>query len=188
MFTNVDPEAGVSSIATNTAAILGEVYQQDERSSVLLIDANYRSQSPPLALSGVKQGDALARYMAGNQPLSESIQSSSLTRVDLLLGRSPDSSWMTRLPEKQLKARMQELRETYRWVLLDMPTMDLPESLTWSGVCDGVILVIEAGKTRRYAAHAAVERMKSHNANLLGCVINKRKQVIPEFVYRWLFK
>jgi hypothetical protein len=103
MFTNVDPEAGVSSIVNHTAGILGEVYQQDERSSVLLIDANYRSQTPPQVLSGVKQGDALSRYMTGGCPLAECVQQSSLTRVDLLLGRSPDSSWMTRMPEKQLR-------------------------------------------------------------------------------------
>ncbi|MCB1048038.1 MAG: hypothetical protein KDC10_12635 [Calditrichaeota bacterium] len=188
MFTNVDAEAGVSSIVTHTAGILGEVYQQDDRSSVLIVDANYRSQTPPMALAGLKRGDALARFMTGDESIEACVQASELTRVDMLLGRSPDSSWMTRLPEKQLRARMQQLREHYRWVLLDMPPMDTPESLTWSAVCDGVILIIEAGKTRRYAAQAAVERMKSHNANLLGCVINKRQQVIPEFIYRWLFK
>ncbi len=188
LFTALDPGAGTSTLVHHTAGMLAQVHQKTDQNKVLLIDANYRSTSPPMAAANAVGLDGLPRYVLQEEDLDSCRQTSLLPGVDLLLGRSSEAHWMSRITAERLHSRLELLKERYGWILLDMPSADMPECLSWSGVCDGVVMIVESGRTRRYAAQATVDRLKSHNANLLGCVINKRRQVIPEFIYRWLFK
>ena len=51
---------------------------------------------------------------------------------------------------------------------------------------DGVILVVEAEKTRWQVALNVKEKILQHGGNLLGVVFNKRQFYIPNFIYKYL--
>jgi Mrp family chromosome partitioning ATPase len=51
---------------------------------------------------------------------------------------------------------------------------------------DGVLLVLEAGKTRRHVAIRAKKELEEAGGKLLGVVLNKRRYHIPERVYKRL--
>jgi len=51
---------------------------------------------------------------------------------------------------------------------------------------DGVILGLEAHRTRRIAARITKERLQAANVRLLGVVLNQRTFPIPEGIYRKL--
>ena len=54
------------------------------------------------------------------------------------------------------------------------------------GLCDGIVLVVEANSTRRVAAQKVKERLHAANARLLGAVLSDRTFPIPEAIYRKL--
>ncbi len=70
----------------------------------------------------------------------------------------------------------------------DLTIIDYPQELFANGpsmmsMVDGVIIVVEAEKTRWQAALGLKEKIVSEGGNVLGVVFNKRRHYIPQFIY-----
>ncbi len=171
---------GVSTVAANLAASLSE----HSSGAVLLVDANIRSpslhrifrtkQSPGLA-------DVLSCEHEGNGD-------------DLIIHRTADLSFVTAgsargpLPETALPERLGHFlhtaRQDYRFTVVDMPALEedgAPVQL--AGVCDGVILVVEAERLRWEVIRQAKQHLQEWNVNVLGVLLNKRRFPVPEWIY-----
>lgn len=68
---------------------------------------------------------------------------------------------------------------------LDAPTTST-NSLYPASLLDGVILLVEAGVTRWQVATLARQQLEEAQVHLLGMVLNKRRYVIPDCIYRLL--
>ena len=51
---------------------------------------------------------------------------------------------------------------------------------------DGVMLIIESGKTRKQVAIKAKQELENAGAKVLGVILNRRKHYIPDWVYKRL--
>jgi Mrp family chromosome partitioning ATPase len=51
---------------------------------------------------------------------------------------------------------------------------------------DGIILVLDAEKTKWRVARHVRERIEIAGGNILGVVFNKRRYHIPQFIYKYL--
>ena len=51
---------------------------------------------------------------------------------------------------------------------------------------DGVVLVLESGKTRQQVSLEAKKQLEEAGGTILGVVLNKRKYYIPDWIYRRL--
>jgi Mrp family chromosome partitioning ATPase len=72
----------------------------------------------------------------------------------------------------------------YDFVLVDCPAVNVYEgSASIAALCEGVIMVVQGGRTLRQAAKAAKQLLQRANCNLLGVFINRRKYYIPQFLY-----
>ena len=81
----------------------------------------------------------------------------------------------------------QRLRATFRLTIVDCPPiMTSPDTASLSGYADGVILVIEAEKTRVPVIMRAKKEIEEGDGKIYGVVMNKRKHYIPNFIYRLL--
>jgi len=70
---------------------------------------------------------------------------------------------------------IQEVREQYRYVLIDTPAvLNYVDSLSVTAVVDGVILVVRAGQTRWEMAQNAKRKLLTAHATLLGVALNRR--------------
>ena len=86
-------------------------------------------------------------------------------------------------PEVGLRA----LSETFDYTLIDCPSMQ--SSFTAASLApnvDGVILVVEADCTKRDQIRRAQQTIEMSNGKLLGLVLNKRRYVVPRWLYRML--
>ncbi len=87
----------------------------------------------------------------------------------------------------RMEALLGSLRERFDYVLLDAPPVATsPVGLSLAGLADGVVLVVEAEKTRWPVAADTKDQIVKHGGKLLGIALNKRKYHIPESVYRRL--
>lgn len=69
-------------------------------------------------------------------------------------------------------------------VILDTPAVLVsPLALALAPTADGVILVVEAERTRAAVAEAARDALRAGGANLLGVVFNKRRYHVPKALY-----
>ena len=80
---------------------------------------------------------------------------------------------------------MQQLSETYDYVLIDTPAiLEAPETPIISSYSDGVILVVHTGSTRREVIKRAILLVEKLDGRFIGTILNRKKYYIPEFIYR----
>jgi Mrp family chromosome partitioning ATPase len=53
-----------------------------------------------------------------------------------------------------------------------------------SKALDGIVLVVEAERTRTPLVRATQKTIKGHGGTVLGVVLNKRRSHVPKFLYR----
>jgi capsular exopolysaccharide synthesis family protein len=79
------------------------------------------------------------------------------------------------------------LKTRFDLVLIDSPPLTTsPDALALASKVDGVILVVEAEKTKWRTARYVRERIERVGGNILGIVFNKRRYYIPQSVYKYL--
>ncbi len=79
------------------------------------------------------------------------------------------------------------LRNRFDLVVIDSPPLSLsPDGLAVARKADGVVLVVEAERTRWKVAENSKERIFKSGGNVLGFVFNKRRFYIPKRLYRRL--
>ncbi len=127
----------------------------------------------------------------GRKGLSESIVNGSVdgrlqpTEVEGLValtsgGLPPNPAEILGSPRMQ--ELLQQLADETDMVLLDSsPILPAADATVLARTVDGVLLVLDAGRSRREAAQQAVERLRQVEASVLGVVLNRLP--IPEANY-----
>ncbi len=83
---------------------------------------------------------------------------------------------------------LDEVKKRFDLILIDSaPATVAPDSIALSRYADGVILVLEAERTRWSAAENLRDRILKNGGTILGVVFNKRRYHIPQRIYRWLY-
>jgi hypothetical protein len=101
-----------------------------------------------------------------------------LVRPETVIGRQDDgfnSVW--------LRTRLSELRRNFDYTLIHAPAAFLTETVVLGQLADGIILVIEARRTRRAVALRTLEILKAARVAVLGTVLTERTFPIPEKLY-----
>jgi protein-tyrosine kinase len=82
---------------------------------------------------------------------------------------------------------LKTVRDQFDYVILDGPPVpSFSEARVICAKVDGVIMVVESGKTREQVAVRAKKELEEAGGKVLGVVLNKRKFHIPEWIYRRL--
>ena len=132
--------------------------------SVLVVDLSKLSESAPLVPQIAGPGGA-------RKPLAEAAF------------RSQDwaGSWQFR---RDLIARW---RSDFEYVLLDCPSSGTSnEATAFAQHVDGIILVVEANRTKSQQLKLTEHQLQMAGGKILGYVLNKRRYLVPEWIYRRL--
>jgi Mrp family chromosome partitioning ATPase len=79
------------------------------------------------------------------------------------------------------------LRAEFDFTLVDSPPLsESDESLTLCSVVDGVVVVVEAERTRSQIVATTKSRVVQQGGTVLGLVFNKQRYYIPEWIYKRL--
>jgi Mrp family chromosome partitioning ATPase len=86
-----------------------------------------------------------------------------------------------------LRQAVAQLRPLAKAVVIDCePIRDSAQVLDLAPALDGILLVVEAERERRQAVQRCMESLRRANLPLLGVVLNKRNQYLPNLLYRAL--
>jgi protein-tyrosine kinase len=88
---------------------------------------------------------------------------------------------------ESVRSMLRSVSDSFELTILDLPPVS--ESIIGPAMAkalDGVVLVVEAERTRAAAVQATQRTIKMHGGNVLGVVLNKRRFHIPNFIYRRL--
>lgn len=139
--------------------------------SVLLIDGDLRKPSfraPSSATEG------LSNLLAGATNVRECIHKTDFERLFLLPSGPIPPNPAELLSTDRFRTLLGEVSGWFDYVVVDAPpVLGLADAPLLSSVCEGTMMVFEAGKIRRGAALNAVNRLRAADAHLLGGVLTK---------------
>ncbi|MCL6459525.1 MAG: CpsD/CapB family tyrosine-protein kinase, partial [Gorillibacterium sp.] len=159
--------AGCSTTAVNLAvsmALRGD--------KVLLIDTNLRKPMLHSAFR-IPNNSGLTSILMGSMTLEKAVYQTEVSGLDLLTS-GPVQPYMDELlGNVGMRNLLSDAKQKYDCVLLDCPAiLEAIDTALLANLADGVILVIESGRTKKEAAANAHKALKRANASVLGVVLN----------------
>lgn len=181
LITGTGSKVGTSTVAFNLALMLG--WEMPGR-RILLVDTNI--DSPSLHLSFNCPTDVnLMDYLLGRSQLSDIINKTNIFNLDIIPFRSTDHDISSPFFLQSFSQFLKEIREYYDIILFDSaPILGSSHTKIVASKVDGVIIVAEANKTRFEVLEESVRQLNEVGASLLGSFLNKRRYVIPKWLYR----
>jgi protein-tyrosine kinase len=181
-FVGSRPGEGTSTIAREFARIAAERIGH----KVLLVDAD-RYEGTQSKFYSVESKYSWMKALEESAEVGRAIHQVN----DSSLFVSPACNSGTPTPELFNSPRFDgfwaNLKLNFDLVLIDsLPLSTSPDASAIASKVDGVILVLEAEKTKWRTARHVRERMERVGGNILGIVFNKRRYYIPQFIYKYL--
>jgi Mrp family chromosome partitioning ATPase len=173
---------GVSTVAASLAAEAAGI----GREPVLLVDANV-ARPAAHKLLGVKAAPGLAEALRKGQSLPDFLQRCPVPGLSVLAAGQGDADPASVYRAPGLADLVDWLKKEFALVVFDLPAAAPPNPAAdrVAGFLDGVVLVVEAERTLVETVRQAKERLEGQT-RLLGVVLNKRRQYIPEWLGRFL--
>ncbi|HDZ10601.1 MAG TPA: polysaccharide biosynthesis tyrosine autokinase, partial [Bacteroidetes bacterium] len=170
LLTSAGPNEGKSTIAANLAVAMAQTDMH-----VVLIDADLRR--PTLhKFFQVHRSDGLVDILSGDLRMKGLIRRAPemKKRLELVTSGGKVTNPMAVLKSAKLSYFLNMLRNVYDYVIIDAPPLiSFSDPLLLGKHTDGVILVIEAGKTQEAAAKRSLKMIQKVHIPFLGVVINK---------------
>ena len=169
---------GTSTIAREFARVCAVKMQK----SVLLLDID--RGHPTLRAFGLKPECGLDQMMEGGVSLDRAVVQVEDTSL-YLTSLCDDSKLAPKVMESpRIEDLWQVLRARFDLVIFDSPPATAsPDGYSVTPKVDGVVLVVEAEKTKWPVIQDVKEKLISHGGNILGIVFNKRRYYIPRWLY-----
>jgi protein-tyrosine kinase len=154
--------------------------------NVLLLDADQESPTHHRAFDvNIKHG--IKEVIKEGAPIVEALYR--VEETSLFIGAfSIDSAYGADLFDSpRIDNVWDQLRKRFDIVVVDSPpAASSPIGFALCRTVDGVIIVLEAEKTRWPVVVSTKKRIFQNGGAILGVVLNKRKYHIPDWVYRRL--
>lgn len=174
MVTSVNRGEGKTLTAINLALSLS----REARQTALIVDANLRYPAVAKTLGLAENALGLSDYLFNDLDVRDLIINPRLgNMIRVMLSGKPliESSDILSLPKvadlvKELKSRYSD-----RYVIFDCPHLKhMPDALLFSSYVDGIILVVEAGRTTREELQETLKHLR--RSNIVGLVLNKFRE------------
>ncbi|MBI4844953.1 MAG: CpsD/CapB family tyrosine-protein kinase [Candidatus Omnitrophica bacterium] len=169
-----------------TAANLAVIISEDKGQKVLLLDANLRNPSVEKLLN-VKNEKGLSDYLSNNIALEQVLTKTPIENLTVLnagIARTQPAEIFTSLKCRELFAK---LKERYNYIIVDASAViPFADAKILSEYVDGVLLVVQACRSRREVVWRAEELLKSSRTKLLGAILTNVEYYIPEYIHRHL--
>ncbi len=168
MVTSSVPGEGKTFISTNLAVSIAQ--NIDEH--VLLMDCDLRKPSVH-RIFGFGDVPGLSEYLLEDRELSSLILKTKLDKLRIVAAGKPADYPAEILSSEKMSRMIQEVRNRYddRYIVIDSPPPYFAsEASAIAKQVDGVLVVLEYGKTRRETVSELLKDLKK--ANVLGVVVN----------------
>lgn len=181
-FTSCARGEGTSTVIQEFAAVAAMKFNK----TVLLLDGGLSDESQH-SLFGVDTYLTIEDTIEENTAVEDAfyqVEETPLFMGKIFEGRELHSSFLTR---QGIDSFLDRLGNKFDFILIDAPSYStFSFNLAISNQINGVILVVEAEKTRWPVVQNFKNRVAQNKGKILGIVFNKRRYHIPNFLYQRL--
>lgn len=180
--TSCDRRAGVSTVAANLAIRAAD----HQMRPVLLIDAS--SSQPTVARQFRLRGAlGLADALAGQCSLRDAMHETAVDGLEVMPVGTAGLMDRVGLDHEIVESMLAGLRESHQMVVFDLPEASkLRHMLLVARQLDAAILTLRSEATSRSLVERTAIQMKADGVNLVGSVVCRRRQYVPNWLRRRL--
>ncbi len=172
---------GTSTISREFAKVVADLIGH----SVLLVDADRLNHSQD-RFFGLPGGLDWVEALKSGKNIEESFQRAGQSRL-FVSGCSNSSVSTPEIFNSAFEKMCEKLRVSFDLVLIDSaPLAVSPDGLALASKVDGVLLVVEAEKSRWQTTKRLRDSISRVGGNILGVILNKRRFYIPQSIYNRL--
>jgi len=177
LVTSTSPEEGKSTVLANLAVTFAEAGSQ-----VILVDADLRRPSLHVLFGLSNQVGLTTAVLDDGGALP--IQDTPVPNLRLLTSGPLPPNPAELLGSQRMDRIIEGLRAMADYVLFDSPPIvAVTDAAVLGRRLDGVLLVVDAGKTKRDHARRAKALLEKVNAHLLGVVLNNAELDLSLYQY-----
>ena len=174
--TGCTARAGTSTVALNLAVAAARL---DDR-PVLLVDLSAHGDA--LTTFGMSSDLEPRATFAPNARRGTLVKASDVPNLFVLVVENDGNAKGATLDRREFNDLVHSLEPDFGWIVVDLPTTDTSLCFSVAGLFDGILLTMDAECTRRNVAAKAQQRLDLAQANLLGVILNKHRQYIPNWL------
>lgn len=160
---------------TITAINMGFVFARNLNQTVLLVDCDFKGQDIHRYL-GINSKSSLIDYFIDDTPLKDLIIWPGIEKLTLISGDRTVQDSSELLSSEMMEKLVEEMGSRYddRYVFFDCaPLLEHSEAISMAPMVDGIIMVVEAGKTSKKDVLKAVSLLPQDK--FLGFVLNRQE-------------
>jgi len=166
--TSTMPNEGKTVVATNLATALAQTGLR-----VLLIDADMRKGRVNAVFDKPRQ-PGLSDFLVGRAKVSQSVRTTNVPGLWVMPAGTVPPNPSELLGSNRFADFVASLGQHFDWAIFDTPPiMPVTDSAVVAHMMSGVVFVVGADMTNRYAAQRAVEQLTRGKARFLGAVLNR---------------
>lgn len=143
---------------------------------VVVVDADLRRSVLVRRYAMETDGEwyGLAHCLAGHSRPEDVLYQTNLTGISVIPAGRRVANPVTLLNAPEFARLLDELAAQFDWVLVDAPPLGaVIDAAEIAQRCDGCVLAVAHGKTKRRDLTAAVRQLRQADCPALGCIINR---------------
>ena len=167
LITSSTPSEGKSTNSANIAV----VFAQSEK-KVLLIDSDMRKPTAHHTFA-LKNEMGLSDLLIRQRTIEEVLQKTTIEGLDVITSGPIPPNPTELLASETMDQLIEVLNDKYDLVIFDAPSvLSVTDAQILSNKCEGVILVVNTGKTEKDNVVKAKNILLASKANMLGVIMN----------------
>jgi capsular exopolysaccharide synthesis family protein len=167
LVTSSQPNEGKTTTVVNMAISMAQLGE-----SVLIIDCDLRTPSVH-EFFGVEREPGLSTYLSSCPEIYNLIRKLPIPNLSLLAAGTPTINPPELISSEKMRGLLTILAMRYDRILIDSPPLlNLADPVILSTIVDGVMLVMNSGKTTRDLALRARDELLKVGAGIIGVVLN----------------
>jgi capsular exopolysaccharide synthesis family protein len=167
MVTSALPREG----KTTTLANLAVTYARSG-ANVLAVDFNLRSPRLHQAF-GLENTDGLRSCLQHPENWGQAVRPGGYANLSVLTAGRAVGRGTEEFTTEQAKTLLEQLKAEYDVVLIDSPAAAYVDPYYLAPCCDGVLMVVLAGRTKRSAVKKAQFQLRHAGARVIGALLNR---------------
>jgi Mrp family chromosome partitioning ATPase len=168
---------GVSTIALQCALAAERLFRQP----ILLVEANIHRPSLHRTLR-LDRAPGFGELLVNSEPREECIQRYDDKLFVTTCGNTPAAS-ISRCGADSIARAMDSMHEGHRLTIWDLPAVGTDSfAIELASQLDGVLIVVESERVQSDAAEEATDRLRAGGAQVLGAILNKQRQHLPQWL------
>jgi capsular exopolysaccharide synthesis family protein len=169
LVTSSSPQEGKTTTACNLAITMAYAGKQ-----MILVDADLRRPSVHRFLGMYNQVGLTSLLLDDTLPVEAALLETPVAGLKVMPSGPLPPNPADLLSWEPMKQRVEQMKELADVIIFDSPpVLAMADASIVAGLCSGVILVVDAGRTRSQVVRRAKETLSQLNLNIIGAVLNK---------------